>query len=175
MEFARAVNGDRRGRRAATLANARRSGDNASSPNDKAGENMNASIRRARAAAVMTAAVALGACAPDAMNNVQATGYNAFLNTIATGCKPLLIGARDMSEKILGNQSSDDSNYNYFLDVTSQLYYGKVSAEAYRSGVSGFLGGGADTNRSIDCILATLDRQRASSGGKAAAPPKPIY
>ncbi len=133
------------------------------------------SARHPRAAAVLTAALALAACAPDAMNNVQATGYNAFLTTIATGCKPLLIGSRDMSEKILGNQSSDDSNYNYFLDVTSQLYYGKVSAEAYRSGVSGFLGGGADTNRSLDCILATLATQRASSGGKPAAPPKPIY
>jgi hypothetical protein len=130
---------------------------------------------RAWSSLALSSVLALAGCAPDAMNNVQATGYNAFLTTIATGCKPLLIGSRDMSEKILGNQSSDDSNYNYFLDLTSQLYYGKVSAEAYRSGVSGFLGGGADTNRSLDCILATLDRQRASSGGKPAAPPKQIY
>jgi hypothetical protein len=118
---------------------------------------------------------ALAACAPDTMNNVQATGYNAFLNRIAASCKPLLIGSRDMSEKILGNQSSDDSNYNYFLDLTSQLYYGKVAPDTYRSGISGFLGGGADTNRSIDCILATLYGERAKSGGALPTPPKPIY
>jgi hypothetical protein len=117
----------------------------------------------------------LAGCAPDTMNNIQATGYNAFLNRIATSCKPMMIGSRDMSEKILGNQSSDDSNYNYFLDLTSQLYYGKVSPDAYRSGVSGFLGGGADTNRSLDCILATLYGERAKSGGTLPTPPKPIY
>ena len=136
---------------------------------------MGSSLHGARRALALAAALALGGCAPDAMNNVQATGYNAFLTTIATGCKPLLIGSRDLTTQIARNESSDDSNYNYFLDLTSQLYYGKVSPEAYRSGVSGFLGGGADTNRSLDCIIATLNRQRASAGGQIATPPKPIY
>ncbi len=133
-------------------------------------------IHRAAAAvaALAGAAAALSACAPDAMNNIQATGYNAFLNKIATACSPLLIGSRDMSYKILHNDSSDDSNYNYFLDLTSQLYYGKASPEVYRSGISGFLGGGADTNRSLDCIMANLTSTRASTGG-APPPPKLIY
>ena len=76
-----------------------------------------------------------------------------------------------MSVKILHNDSSDDSNYNYFLDLTSQLYYGRTPPDAYRSGSSGFLGGGADTNRSLDCIMANLPpNSRAKSGG-APAPP----
>jgi len=138
---------------------------------------MNPVIRCAGAAliALASAAGVLSACAPDAWNNVQATGYDAFLNKIANSCKPLLIGSRDMSYKILHNDSSDDSNYNYFLDLTSQLYYGRTSAEAYRSGISGFLGGGADTNRSLDCIMATLGTQRASGGGAPPPAPKLIY
>ncbi len=118
---------------------------------------------------------ALSACAPDAWNNVQATGYDAFLNEIATKCKPLLIGSRDMSFKILHNDSGDDSNYNYFLDITSELYYGRTSPEAYRSGISGFLGGGADTNRSLDCIMATLHARRAATSGAPPPPPKLVY
>src|SRR4029453_992842 len=125
--------------------------------------------------ALASAAAVLSGCAPDAWNNVQATGYNAFLNKIATSCQPLMIGSRDMSYKILHNDSSDDSNYNYFLDLTSQLYYGKTSPEAYRSGISGFLGGGADTNRSLDCIMATLGTQRSTSGGAPPPAPKLIY
>ncbi len=128
----------------------------------------------AAAFAFACAAIALSGCAPEAWNNVQATGYDAFLNKIATACNPLLIGSRDMSFKILHNDSSDDSNYNYFLDLTSQLYYGRTPPDAYRSGISGFLGGGADTNRSLDCIMANLAEQRAKSGG-APPPPKPIY
>jgi hypothetical protein len=138
---------------------------------------MNPVIHRAAATliALASAAAVLSGCAPDAWNNVQATGYNAFLNKIATSCQPLMIGSRDMSYKILHNDSSDDSNYNYFLDLTSQLYYGKTSPEAYRSGISGFLGGGADTNRSLDCIMATLGTQRATSGGAPPPAPKLIY
>lgn len=136
---------------------------------------MKSVIRRALAALIALAAGVLSACAPDAWNSVQATGYNAFLNKIATVCQPMMIGSYNMSWKILHNDSSDESNYNYFLDLTSQLYYGKTSPEAYRSGVSGFLGGGADTNHSLDCIIATLGTQRASSGGAPPPAPKLIY
>ncbi len=127
------------------------------------------------ALALACAVGVLSGCAPEAWNNVQATGYDAFLNKIATSCSPLMIGSRDMSFKILHNDSSDDSNYNYFLDLTSQLYYGRTSPEAYRSGISGFLGGGADTTRSLDCIMANLREQRAKSGGAPPAAPKLVY
>jgi hypothetical protein len=114
----------------------------------------------------------LTGCAPDAYTNVKATGYNAFLNQIAVSCKPLLIGARDMGYAIQHESSGGDDKYSYFIDLTSQLYYGRTSPEAYRSGISGFLGGGADTNRSLDCIMSNLTTARASTGGAPPPPPR---
>ena len=36
-------------------------------------------------------------CAPDAMNNRAATGFNGYLNTIGRDCSPLLLGGQEMS------------------------------------------------------------------------------
>jgi hypothetical protein len=81
-------------------------------------------------------------------------------------------GPRDVGYQIQQGDRDTDSNYTYFLDLTSKLYYGRTSAEAYRSGISGFLGGGRDTDRSLDCILSTLAAERTATGGVAPPPPK---
>ena len=39
---------------------------------------------------VLLLAAAATGCAPDAMNNRQATGFNGYLNTLAANCRPLL-------------------------------------------------------------------------------------
>jgi hypothetical protein len=130
--------------------------------------------RRNRVLCLLAAAgaCALAACAPDAVTNIRATGFNAFLNQIATSCKPLLIGSRDIGYAIQHESTGNDDKYNYFLDLTSQLYYGRTSPEAYRSGISGFLGGGSDTNRSLDCIMSNLATARAQTGGAPPPPPR---
>jgi hypothetical protein len=111
--------------------------------------------------------LALAGCAPEAWNNRQATGFNGFLNGLPAACEPLMIGARDMGDAIRrGSVVSDD--YSYFLDVTSQLYYGTMAPDAYRRSITGFFGPGADTSRSIDCILTRASANRPLPPG---APP----
>jgi len=101
--------------------------------------------------------VAVG-CAPDAMNNRQATGYNAFLNTIATSCNPLMLGDANVSEWIQ-NGGANNFNYSYFLDMTSKLYYGNISPAAYRDGITGFLGPSTRNEASFACIFRNLPQR----------------
>ncbi|MEO8304082.1 MAG: hypothetical protein ABI724_08175, partial [Betaproteobacteria bacterium] len=102
-----------------------------------------------RACAALTLALAAAGCAPDAMNNMQATGFNAYLNTLATQCNPLVIGNNNVGQW-LKEPSNASPNYTYFLDMTSRLYYGKISAGAYREGITAFLGPGSSNALSFD-------------------------
>ena len=99
----------------------------------------------------------LWGCAPDAVTNRQATGFNAFLDQIAQECKPLQIGRYQMSEMIQRNAMVDD--YVYFIDQTSRLYYGTISEAAYRNSINAFFLGGS-TGIAIDCILSKLPPNR---------------
>lgn len=100
-------------------------------------------------------AVAATGCAQDSVTNAQATGYNAFLNTIATSCNPLMLGDANVSEWIQNN-GANNFNYSYFLDMTSKLYYGNISPAAYREGITGFLGPSSRNEASFACIFRNL-------------------
>ena len=108
----------------------------------------------ARSAAVLT--VLLAACAPDAWNNRQATGFDGFLKTIQVQCSPLLLGGQEMSWAL--QTDAGDNNYNYFLDQTSKLYYQKIGPGGYSESLTAFFGAGYD--RAINCIIAKLPAQR---------------
>jgi hypothetical protein len=116
-----------------------------------------------------TLGVALGsmvvACAPDSVRSVQATGFNAYFKQLATACQPLLIGSADVGQWIQFNDMGNN-DYNYFLDVTSKLYYNRLTPAGYRQAVEGFFGSGTPNNRSFDCIFRTLppDRPNAPAG-----------
>jgi hypothetical protein len=125
--------------------------------------NRQASPRRRAALAVASTVVTLAACAPDSVTNREATGFNGYLGQIAALCKPLMIGEYDMTYRIQ-RQGMYDTNYNYFLDATSQLYYQRSTPADYRSAINGFFGGGATTDRGIDCILAHLPADRPKGG-----------
>ena len=112
---------------------------------------------------VIAASAALAGCAPDAITNREATGFNGYLGQIAALCKPLMIGEYDMTYQIQ-RQGIYDTNYNYFLDATSELYYQRSTPADYRSAINGFFGGGATTDRGIDCILAHLPPDRPKAG-----------
>ncbi len=94
----------------------------------------------------------LSGCAPDALNNRQATGFNAFLKTIQVDCSPLLLGGQEMSSAL--QTGAGDNNYVYFLDQTSKLYYRTIGPGGYRESLTAFFGPGYD--RAINCILAKL-------------------
>ena len=118
-------------------------------------------FRRVIVSCVLLAAVA--GCAPDAVTNKQATGFNAFIDQIAVACKPLMIGMYDMTYR-LTNKGVYGDNFDYFFDLTSKLYYQRTSPADYRSGINGFFGGGSTTDRSISCIIANLPADRPIAG-----------
>jgi len=105
----------------------------------------------------------LTGCAPDTVSNRYATGFNAYLNQIAVTCKPLMVGQYDMTYR-LQNKGIYGDDFNYFFDATSQLYYQRKPPADYRSAINGFFGGGATTDRSIDCIIANLPADRPAAG-----------
>src|SRR5271169_6666709 len=100
--------------------------------------------RRAVGVSVLVLALGmlLAGCAPDAVRSVDATGYNAFIRTIGTACRPLLSGDKDVGEMIRLENGGNDNGYDYFLDVTSKLYYNRISPAAYRQDLTGFFGAG---------------------------------
>ena len=125
---------------------------------------MTCDLMKSRHALMAFAAMtALVACAPDAVTNREATGFNAYINQIASACKPLMVGSYDMTYQ-LQNKGLGDNQVNYFFDVTSQLYYQRSTPADYRSAVNGFFGGGSTTDRSIDCIIANLPANRPKAG-----------
>ena len=62
-------------------------------------------------------------------------------------------------------QGSTDPNYSYFLDMTSRLYYGTVSPDDYREGLTAFIGPGSTNAQSFACITGNLPQ-----GGGGPAP-----
>jgi hypothetical protein len=118
---------------------------------------------RAKALSALALSTLLAACAPDAVRSVDATGYNAFIRTIGTTCRPLMIGDRDISEMIRLQNAGNDDGYDYFLDVSSKLYYNRISPTAYREDLTGFFGAGTSNEASFACILNNLPAQRPNA------------
>jgi hypothetical protein len=113
---------------------------------------------------IASAAFAVG-CAPDSVRSVQATGFNAYLKQLPTSCKRIQIGDADLTELISQN-AMGTNGYDYFVDVTSKLYYNRMSQASYRQAVVGFFGTGTYNDQSFDCIFRTLppDRPNAPAG-----------
>ena len=127
---------------------------------------MQSFISGVRALALAAAlATAVGACAPDSVRSAQAVGFNGYLNTIGQLCQPMLIGQYDVGEWIRMNTMGND-NYDYFVDVTSKLYYNRLTPAGYRQAVVGFFGSGSGNERAFDCIIRNLppDRPNAPVG-----------
>jgi hypothetical protein len=104
----------------------------------------------------------LAGCAPDAVRSVEATGYNGFLRKIGAVCRPLQIGDQDLGDMLRrgGNGTND---YDFFLNVTSRLYYNRISPVEYRQTLTGFFGAGTTNNASFDCILSNLPAERPNA------------
>jgi hypothetical protein len=99
-------------------------------------------------------AVLVAACAPDAMNNRAATGFNGFVNQAQRVCAPVQLGRYQLGNPLMGG--GGDGSYDYWLDQTSQLYYHRIGAGRYRESLTAFFGAGNDGT--IDCILAQLPK-----------------
>jgi hypothetical protein len=113
---------------------------------------------------LLALAALIAGCAPDAVRSIDATGYNGFLRKITAVCQPMLIGDRDVGEMLrLEGGGSNDGGYDFFLDITSKLYYNRISPAAYRENLTGFFGGGSSNNAAFTCILNNLPAQRPNA------------
>ena len=129
--------------------------------------NRSEALRRPAMVALGIAMAALASgCAPDTVRGVDATGFNAYMKKLGQVCQPMQIGSADVGEWIRMNDMSVN-NYNYFVDVTSKLYYNRLTQASYRQAVEGFLGPGSSNDRAFDCIFRNLppDRPNAPAGG----------
>jgi hypothetical protein len=115
-----------------------------------------------RAALVLLSASLLSACAPDAVRSSQATGFNSYLKQLPSSCRRLQIGSQDLTEQIMMNDMGNN-DYNYFVDVTSRLYYNRISEASYRQALVGFFGAGTGNDAAFDCIFRTLPPNRPNA------------
>ncbi|MGO4761641.1 hypothetical protein AB4120_03790 [Cupriavidus sp. 2KB_3] len=115
------------------------------------------------AAVVMTTA----ACAPDAVRNVEAKGFNAYLDTVQTACANTRLGSHPLGEWLRSGGDDSDSDYVFWLDQTSRLYYQRISVPQYRSSIAGAMGGDKANAAALDCIVRHLppDRPTKLPGG----------
>ena len=91
--------------------------------------------------------------------NMQATGFNGYLDTIKSACNPLMLGSANVGEW-LRQMAPSDPNYSYWLDMTSRLYYGRISPDSYRAGITGFMGVGSSDDSSYACMFRNLPADR---------------
>jgi hypothetical protein len=118
-------------------------------------------VKAIGAAVVLALMSSLEACAPDAVRSSAASGFNGYLDSLKTACPNLRIGPNDIGRWL--RSSSGDNDYQYWLDMTSKLYYGRISPDAYRSAVGAQLGSGSSNSASFDCIIRNLPAQRDSA------------
>jgi hypothetical protein len=105
----------------------------------------------------------LAGCAPDEVRNTDLTGFNVFIRKIGTACASQRIGSKNLGEMIRLADAGSDSDYAYFLDVTSKLYYNRISPGAYRDSVAGAFGPGTANDAGFACILNNLPAQRPNA------------
>lgn len=109
------------------------------------------------------------ACAPDAWQNVRATGFNEYLDAVQLECQPFWVGSMYLPRFDASAAMGQDSNYTALLDNASRLFYGRLSPAAFRESTQALAGSASDarTNRSIDCMLAKLPADRPTTPGGA--------
>lgn len=111
---------------------------------------------RATAAAGLLALLA--GCAPDAWDNVRADGFNAWLTAMPQTCQPFWIGSR-IVYRLPDDMQSQDGLYDQFLDLSSRLYYNRMSPADFRTAMQATWQG-ERTARSVDCMIANLPPNR---------------
>ena len=111
-------------------------------------------MQKLRPFAVASLVLALSACAPDAMNNRAATGFDGFVNKVSQACAPIQLGPYQLANPLMGGAGGN--SYDYWLDQTSRLYSRAISPAQYSESLNAFFGAGNDGT--IGCILGNLPR-----------------
>jgi hypothetical protein len=114
------------------------------------------SLRKLLLAALIPASIA--ACAPDAWNAKDPFG--AYLDQVRNNCWNEMIGRRSIPDLMPTPNQVDDS----FMDLLSQLYYGKISEGGFRSMLEGFLGAKPDSP-GVSCLIQQLPARAPKAPG----------
>src|SRR5262249_19836859 len=59
--------------------------------------------------------------------------------------------------------ASGSTTTTYFFDVTSKLYYKRLTPDGYRQAAVGFFWAGTSNDRSFECIFRNLPADRPSA------------
>ena len=103
--------------------------------------------------AVLCAALATG-CAPDQFSSYKATGFNAFVDTAAVQCAPMQVGPMVITSNYQAPNYAA-AQYGVWLDQTSNLYYKRVTPQAYSENISNLFPG-ERTARATQCLVSLL-------------------
>jgi hypothetical protein len=103
--------------------------------------------------AAMTASLLAG-CAPDAWQNVKATGFNGFVNQMTVDCAPLVVGSQVITANYEAPNYALDL-YDQWFDATSRLYYKKITPQTYLNDIYNYFGD-ARTQASAQCLVSKL-------------------
>ncbi len=99
-------------------------------------------------------AALLAGCAPDQFSSYKATGFNAFVDTAAVQCAPLQVGPMLITQNYEAPNYAA-AQYGVWLDQTSNLYYKRITPEAYIQSI-GNLFPGERTARATQCLVSKL-------------------
>ena len=110
-------------------------------------------VFRARLAALCGSALLI-ACAPDAWKS--SNPFDDFLDKVQKDCY-----YDPISSTTIGNllEPSGNDNASYFLDVTSRLYFGKITPAAWTDMVTSQLQANA-SDRGVQCLLNEYAKQK---------------
>jgi hypothetical protein len=108
--------------------------------------------------------LALAACAPDAWN--ASDPYGDFLTQVRDKCWKTQLGRTDIPQLMPMPNQVDD----YFMDLTSRFYYGKISEQSYLSALEGFYDARPDST-GVRCILAQMPARAPSLALPPSVPP----
>ncbi|XQU75893.1 Lipoprotein [Cupriavidus sp. H18C2] len=113
--------------------------------------------------AALTASIGLAACAPDSFRNYEARGLNSYLDKVQDVCANTRLGSQPLGEWLRSGSDDSDSNYVYWLDQTSRLYYNRITVPQYRDAIAATFGGSKANADALDCIVRNLPADRPTS------------
>jgi hypothetical protein len=120
-------------------------------------------------ALALAAALGTTACAPDAWQNVRATQFNAYLDTVAAQCQPLWFGNTVVRNFNDSSSGMGPGEFDQLLDLSSRLFYGRISPADFSNAVqSTWLG--ERSARSAQCMIAKLPAERPATPSGTAYP-----
>jgi len=99
-------------------------------------------------------AVVLVGCAPDQFSNYKATGFNGFVDMASVECAPLQVGPMVIT-KNYEPPNYATGQYGVWLDQTSNLYYKRITPEAYIENINNLFPG-ERTARATQCLVSKL-------------------